>query len=354
MQRIYLDNNATTPLDDDVLKGMLQVLQNSPLNPSSMHFEGVKAKNYIETAREEIAECFNVPVKSIIFTSGGSECMSLLISNIKSRKNVTYTTSQHACVTNAISSIASPSFNRIDKITIEDCNKNHTLIDTIVNSETGQYRDLYLSTPDTEWILDGVQSLGKINLYNTFKQNVGVGFSGHKIHGPQGSGFIINLLNTPLTPLIDGGGQEFGLRNGTQNVAGIVGLAIAVKKAHANFSEYTEHMMQLRDRFEYLLVNSGINIECFSQKRVCNTSCISFLNIDGESLFIALDREGISASLGTACSSGGIEPSQSLLSIGYSYKKALSTLRFSFSRMNTMAEVEESCVKIINIVKRLS
>ncbi|MFN4174779.1 MAG: cysteine desulfurase family protein, partial [Parachlamydiaceae bacterium] len=190
------------------------------------------------------------------------------------------------------------------------------------------------------FVVDGVQWLGKEKM-SLPKNLFGIGFSGHKIHAPPGIGFAI--VKQPMSPSIIGGAQEFGKRGGTENMIGIAALKRAIE-----IMDYPDSAP--RDTFESMLIEK-LPVKINGKNRVATTSNITFANTDGETLLIKLDQAGVAASLGSACSSGAIEPSRVLLSMGLSYKEAKSSLRFSFSRMNTIEEAKRAAKIVIESLK---
>ena len=227
-----------------------------------------------------------------------------------------------------------------------------------VNNETGVKTDIQAIAAiayeaGIPFLVDGVALLGK----ELFSIPLGVSamcFSGHKLHAPQGTGFAFIRSNFKLHPLLTGGEQEFGHRGGTENVLGILSLAKAIEFLQAELPEASRRMLELRDKFENILLQELKNVSINGEgPRVVNTSNLAFSGVDGESLLINLDREGIAASHGSACSSGGLEPSRALLNMGLPLELVRSSIRFSLSRFTTESEILESCRLIIQIIRKL-
>jgi cysteine desulfurase len=362
---IYLDSNATGLLDPRVSQALKEAIDTPLGNPSSPHSFGQAAKGRISEARRNIAAFLKVPQSQVIFTSGGSEgALSLLRGFLKKEQNPHIISSniEHACVYETLEALkgegASVTYlpaglkGAIEPSDLEAAITPRTKLICLmsVNNETGVKADIekiseIAGRNKIPLVVDGVAWLGK-EVISLPRGISAIFFSGHKIHAPQGVGFIVLLSKTHLTPLILGGGQEFGLRGGTQNLLGIIGLGAAVSILQEEQEGFIPKIAAMRDFFENELLRlPGVSVNGLGP-RVCNTTNLAFEGIDGETLLIALDQRGVLASLGSACSSGSIEPSRILLNMGVPMKKARSSLRFSFSRMNTMEEAQKA-VKLI-------
>lgn len=365
---IYLDNNATTPLDKEVLEAMTKEAL-LPLNASSVHSYGAHAKLLLNESRELIANHLGIYPDELIFTSGGTESMNILIKGLYPNQGTILTTSiEHASVYETIldlekggtpvihlpvGSWGAPTLELI---------KNHLkgvslMVFSAVYSETGVKLDLNeIASLAREYkiplIIDGVALLGK-ELFKIPKGITGMGFSAHKLHGPKGVGAFFLSSEATLKPLMKGGHQELGIRPGTEPLEAIIGFAKAVSLAEKTLPEATLYMSNLQKYFEDNLKDKlddiSINGEGF---RICNTSNIAFHGIDGETLLLALDRADIYASLGSACSSGAIEPSRVLINMNLGRERAKASLRFSFSRKTTLEDVEKALFTIITLVKK--
>jgi len=349
MKPIYLDNNGTTPLDPRVIDAMVEELKIGPSNPSSIHALGRAAKNRLFHAREIVANHFRARSEEIVFTSSGTEALNLAILGMPIHGKILSTRIEHAAVYNTLSRTNHPieylpvnASGHIDPSTLEKAMSPDVrlLVLSAVNSETGVKNPLetiakIAQAHRTPLIVDGVALLGK-ELFTIPEGVTAMAFSGHKIHGPKGIGCLFIRKDTPLSAQLTGGGQEKGLRSGTENLAGIMGFAKAIELLDEELPKATDRMARLRDHFESsleaaILVGTG--------PRICNTSCLTFPGIDGESLLIQLDMTGICASMGSACSSGALEPSRVLLEMGLTQLQARSTLRFSLSRFTTEEEI---------------
>jgi cysteine desulfurase len=361
---IYFDNNATTPLDPKVLEAMTQELVAAPHNPSSIHSLGQEAKKVLTKARKTIADFLKVKPSEVLFTSSGTEAMNLLIHGILDNPKVHIIGSKtdHACVYHAllelqkrgseITFLGLPTLSEIKKALRPD---TRLIVLSAVNAETGYKLDLesiakVAKTAHIPLIIDGVALLGK-EPFTIPEGVVGMGFSAHKFHGPQGVGFAFVRSGTKLSPIFYGGGQERRLRSGTENLPGIVGLAKAISLL--NDESYTR-LKALRDVFEAQLKKMLPDIEINSAgERTSNTSNIYFPHVDNESLIIALDMENIAASSTSACASGALEPSRALIAMGFSKEHAKCSVRFSFSRMNTEEEIQKGVEVITKCVEQL-
>lgn len=370
IKRIYLDNNATTPLDPLVIEAMKEELSKGPRNPSSIHFFGQEAKKTLLSSRQTIAKFLNVKPHEIVFTSSGTESLNLLIHGLlpKERRHLITTDLEHPCIYENMKALdaqgipitflspglrGSPS---PEELKAAICSQTGLIILSAVNSETGSKLDLaniaaVAQAADIPLIIDGVALLGK-EPFMIPPGVTGMGFSGHKIHGPKGIGFFFLRSGTKLKPLLLGGNQENGLRSGTENLLGIVGLAQAISILNKNIERYAAYMKELRDFFETTLKKRLPNLKINGTGlRVGNISNLCFPQVDGESLLIQLDMAGIATSHATACSSGSLEISRTLLNMGISKNDAHSSLRFSLSRMNTKKEILKTIETLVTILR---
>ena len=363
-KRIYLDNNATTSVDPLVVDAVTRELSGPPHNPSSIHSFGQEAKKILSQARKTIADFLDVKSSEILFTSSGTESMNLLIRGavIDPQAHIIGSSVDHACVYNALQELQKKGANITflgdpSPLKIKQAIRPTTrlIVLSTVNSETGSKIDIeqiasIAQAAKIPLVLDGVACIGKEPIKIPYGVS-GMGFSAHKFHGPKGVGFIFVRSGFPLSPIIIGGNQERKLRSGTENLPGIVGMATAITLL--NDSVYIQ-LKTLRDLFECKLKKALPSIEINGPlPRVSNTSNIYFPGVDGESLLIGLDMENIATSYASACSSGALEPSRVLLEMGMSKERVSSSLRFSFSRMNTEEEVHEAVEVIAVLVKKI-
>jgi cysteine desulfurase len=365
---IYLDNNATTPILPEVVSAMMEDLDGIPRNPSSVTKWGREGRDKISKARRLIASYFGVQVEEVLFTSGGTESNHLLIQGFyKSRPGVILSTEiEHASALEAIKSLnakidyllvdhaGSPSPSQVAKHLKE---QTSYIFLSIANNETGAMIDLeeiasIAQKAHIPLLLDGVAFLGKGKISPLPEGVAGISFSGHKIHGPKGIGFVIKRKQYKIPPLFRGGHQEKEMRAGTENLAGILGLAKAIELLD---EQYFNSIAYLRDSFENAVRQLIPQIEVNgSGPRVSNVSNLHFPHQDAELLLIKLEELGLLCSLGSACASGTLKPSHVLLGMGYPLQRALSSLRFSFSRLNTEEEVIKAAYLLSSLIRSLN
>lgn len=371
-QKIYLDNNATTSVDPLVIEVILSSLKSCFGNPSSSHSYGKEARNRLQKARDEISKYLQVSSREIIFTSGATEALNLVLKGLLENTTTHVITSnvEHSAVYSTLKSLESESIpisflpvGRHGSVTLENVKKayrpNTSLIVLMaVNNETGVKTDIdsiaaFAKEKGIHFVVDGVALLGKEH----FEIPEGVSamcFSGHKLHAPKGIGFAFIRKSLKSKPLIIGGNQEFGLRGGTENITGIIALQEAIRLLTPDLAASSKRMEKLRDKFEQTLLEQLPNISVNGQgPRIVNTSNICFKGVEGELLMAHLDREGLMVSLGSACASGALEPSRVLLNMGLTTDDASSSIRFSLSRFTTEEEIDQAIQIVINTVHRL-
>lgn len=371
MRHIYLDNNATTKLAKDVLKSMLIDLKGPPSNPSSTHFFGRRASFYLKESRRNIASILKTEEREIIFTSGGSESLNMLILGFPLKKgdHVITTDIEHMALYKPCLELLKRgidiSFLKVSgygALKTEEILKNiksstRLIALSYVNSETGVLTDVeeiakIAKDKNIDFIVDGVAILGKKRF--TIPEGVSsMVFSMHKVHGPKlGCTFIRKGVN--ISPLILGGSQEFDLRAGTENLSAILGAGKAFELIDKNIDRYEKKLIYLRDLLESLLskeLEISINGE---GPRISNTTNICFKGTDAKELLILLDKIGVAASHGSACSSKSLSPSRVLINMGIKDEDALSSIRFSLSRYNKKKEIKRAAKLIIEAVKKLN
>lgn len=363
---IYLDNNATTPIAPLVLKAMLEDLDGIPRNPSSVTKFGREGRSMISLSRRLIAEYFAVRPEEIIFTSGGTESNHLLLLGFhQAYKGPIITTKiEHKSVLEPLAHLNTQvSYIEVDKTGVPSpfavekaLQKGAGLIFlSAVNSETGAILDIHSIADLAKFykvplVLDAVAYLGKARISPIPDGVAAMSFSGHKIHGPKGIGFVIKRKHHKIPPLFRGGHQEKDMRAGTENLPAILGLTKAIELIDPK--DFTK-MASLRDSFEKALFSKNLPIEKnTTQDRICNVSNLYFANTDAEVLLIKLEDLNVIASLGSACSSGTLEPSHVLLNMGYPSTRASSSLRFSLSRLNTQEEIDLAANKLISLLAK--
>lgn len=374
-KRIYLDNNATTKIDPEVKKVISKTLGLCG-NPSSIHHDGIKARNVITEARRSIAKLVNCPPKSIIFTGSGSEADNTALTGtayaLKDKGNHIITSKiEHPALLNTCKFLEAQGF----EVTYLDVDKNglvspddlekaingNTILVSImaVNNETGVIQHVkelcrISHQKGVFFHTDAVQAVGKIKVDMKEWGVDMLSLSAHKIHGPKGVGVLCISEKTQILPLIHGGKQERGLRAGTENTAGIAGAGKASLIALAKLSEY-ENIKILRDKLkkEIIRLVPGAVVNGGGAKRVANTLNITLPELRGESIVIALDQRGISLSSGSACKSGSPEPTHVLLAMGKTEEEAHSALRFSLSRYTTESEINATIKTLAGVLKEM-
>lgn len=372
-EKIYLDSNASTPIDPCVLEAVIDILKNYIGNASSIHHFGQKLQKKRTSARDAVAKYLGVSPKEIFFTSGATEGLNTVIRGFFHNApagHIITSNVEHPCVRCAVELLEQQGcqVTRLDVgafgapvvDAVRQAITPQTRLITLmaVNNETGVKTDIEAIAALAEelgiaFIVDAVALLGKENFIIPPGVSAMV-FSGHKIHGPQGVGAVFARRRFKFHPLLVGGEHEDGRRAGTENLSGIVGFAKAVELLQNKLPEANVFMKNLRDKFEQSLVEElGDVLINGTGPRICNTSNIAFLGVDGEALLAHLDMEGIASSHGSACASGALEPSRVLLNMGISKEIVNASIRFSVSRMTTEQEVERAVQIIVSTVKRL-
>ncbi|MHC4132862.1 MAG: cysteine desulfurase NifS [Planctomycetota bacterium] len=380
MKTIYFDNNATTKVAEEVLEEMKPYFCELYGNPSSMHTFGGQVGVNIRQAREQVAGLLGCEPSEIIFTGCGTEsdntAINGVLSAVPNRRKVITSRIEHPAVLTVCRELENHGYTvvelgvdkqgQLDLKELEDQLDDDTALVTIMyaNNETGVVFPIeeiaeMASDRDIVFHTDAVQAVGKIPL-NMAKSSIDLlSLSGHKLHAPKGIGVLYVRKGTRLSPYMLGGHQEAGRRAGTENVAGIIGLGKACELAANNFDEENNRIKSLRDKLENTIVQSCP--DCFvngdKENRLPNTANISFEYIEGEAILLMLDKYGICASSGSACTSGSLEPSHVLRAMGVPFTAAHGSIRFSLSRYNTEKEVDfviEKMPEIVNKLRELS
>ena len=363
---IYLDNNATTRVDDNVYEAMLPYFKEEYANPSSMYKFATKASNALKDAREQVRAFFNAKSeKEIIFTSCGSESANTAIRGVLNmnpgKKHIITTKVEHPCVLNLYQTLEKQGYkvdyigvNSIGELDLEQLNdainEDTALVSVMyANNETGVINPIEKiseiiksKNPNTKFFVDAVQVAGKIPID---VQALGVdllGISGHKFHAPKGVGALYVNSRTIITPLIIGGHQERGKRAGTENVPYIVGLGKACDIAHDFLKYESTEVKRLRDKLETGILKNIYNARLNTglANRVPNTTNIGFEYIEGELILLHLSDLGICASSGSACTSGSLEPSHVLRAMNVPFTAIHGSIRFSLSKYTTDADID--------------
>ncbi|MCS7242297.1 cysteine desulfurase NifS [Candidatus Caldatribacterium sp.] len=374
---IYLDYNATTPCDPRVIEEMLPFFREIFANPSSLHRPGQEARQAVEKARSSIAHFIGAKEEEIIFTSGGTESNNLAIRGVaqalrKRGTHVVTSTIEHHAVLNVFRALEKEGFSvtylPVDRDGIvhpEELRKAlrpDTILVSIMhaNNETGVIEpiaDLARIAHEGGAVFhtDAVQTVGKVPIdVNALGVDL-LAASAHKFYGPKGVGFLYVRKGTPLAPQILGGRHERGKRAGTENVPGIIGMAKACEIAAQEMEEETQRVGELRDTLEKELEQSipDISVVGRGAPRLYNTSLILVAYVEGESLLLNLDFEGICVSSGSACTSSSLEPSHVLLAHGYSHELAHGSIRFSLGKWTTREEISQVVTVFPRVVEKL-
>lgn len=373
---IYLDNNATTPLLPEVVEAMMPLLTSQFANPSSIHQFGQSVRHRIECARQQVADLIGAEPREIVFTSGGTESINLAIRGALAanprRRHVVSTAVEHSAVLRVLDELEDAGY-RVDRIGVdreggidESAWRSAVTPETALatfqhaNNETGVLTDVpRLANVAAEHgavvHVDAVQTAGKMSLHMADWPVNLLSLSAHKFHGPKGVGALYIRRRTRVAPLVVGGGQERKLRGGTENTAGIVGMGVAAAIARRDSAEVAERVSRMRDAFESDVTTRLPFAEVIGRgaPRIYNTSNIGFEGLAAEAILILLSEHGICASSGSACSSGSLEPSHVLRAMGVEESIAQGAIRFSLSRFNTQAEVDEVLGALPNLLRRL-
>lgn len=373
MTSAYFDHNATTALDSRVLEAMLPWMQVQSGNPTSRHLFGRSARDAIEYARGQVAEACGAYASQVVFTASGTEANNFAIKGIAAAKpklQILTSAIEHPCVTRpslamqqsgwSTQQIAVDANGQINLAALKMQLKTPTGLVSVMlaNNETGVIQDVAAIAEATHTAgafihTDAVQAFGKINL-NFSDLNVdAMTISSHKIHGPQGAAALILDKRVDIQPLLHGGGQEKGLRSGTENVAAIVGFGAACELAKINTNHFAQHTQILCRQLEAGLMQLKVKIFGSSVARLPNTSFFAVDGIEGETLVMALDRKGYAVASGSACSSDSTEPSHVLFAMGVPEDLARGAIRVSFGATNTSAQVDDFIVTLKNEILRL-
>lgn len=373
-QHIFLDNNSTTLIDPSVLDAMLPYMQHQYGNATSRHLFGRAARQALDQAREQVAEACGAHPSQVIFTGSGTEANNFAISgmagNDEKAKQIAVSAIEHPAVTRPafalrengyrVAVIAADHFGKIDPLSLDVALEKPTSLVSVMlaNNETGVIQDIAALAEMAKargalFHTDAVQALGKIPLDFELLGVHAMTVSSHKINGPQGAGALILDKRVDIKPLLHGGGQEKGLRSGTENVAAIVGFGAACAMIKNTLEAHATATRQLRDRLNIGLQNLGATVFGDKATRLANTSFFAFNEIEGETLVMALDRKGFAVASGSACSSDSTEPSHVLMAMGVSPDLARGAVRVSFGANNTSDELNRFLAALQSEVQRL-
>jgi len=375
--QVYLDNAATTKMSRAAIDAMLPYLDGVYGNPSALHSMGQRAKEALEEARQTVAECLGARPEEIYFTSGGSEADNQAILSAgamgarKGKKHIITTAFEHHAVLHTLKKMEKDGFEvtylpvgltgNITAEQVREAIREDTCLVTTMtaNNEIGSVLPIaeigaVCREKKVLFHTDAVQAVGHIEM-NVAAMNIDMlSLSAHKFHGPKGVGVLYARRGVALTNLIEGGAQERGRRAGTENVAGIAGLAAALKEATQHLSENMPKVAALRDKLIKglsAIPHSVLNGD--KEHRLPGNVHFCFEGIEGESLLLLLDEFGVEASSGSACTSGSLDPSHVLLAIGHPHEIAHGSLRLTLSEYTTEEEIDYALSAIPQVVERL-
>ncbi|MDY3040863.1 MAG: cysteine desulfurase family protein [Roseburia inulinivorans] len=379
LTEVYLDNSATTRCSERAKDLMVKVLMEDYGNPSSLHMKGVEAENYIKEAKKKIAKTLKVDEKEILFTSGGTESnntalIGAALANKRAGNHIITTSIEHASVSAVTGYLEELGFRvtylKVDAngiISLEElqeavCEDTILVSMMMVNNEIGAVEPIEeavkiikAKNPNTLVHVDAIQAYGK---YRIFPKKLGIDMisvSGHKIHAPKGTGFLFIKDKTKVKPLIYGGGQQKGMRSGTENVPGVAALGEAAEEIYENFEEKIDHLYQIKQRFvEGVLKIEGVSVNGKTDRD--SAPQIVSVSIDGvrsEVMLHTLEDRKIYVSAGSACSSNKPSVSHTLTNIGLKNNLLDSTIRFSFSVHTTEEEIDYALEVMNEVVPKL-
>ena len=377
MDRIYLDYAATSPVLPEVLDAMLPFFMSCFGNPSGIHENGRETRKALEQARREVAETLGAESREIVFTSGGSESDNLAIEGtafaLREKGNHIITSQiEHHAVLNTCRWLEKQGFRvtylpvdasgLVDPDSVRDAIGNDTVLVSIMtaNNEIGTVEPVseigeICREKGVLFHTDAVQAIGMMNIHAAEINADLISLSAHKFHGPKGTGALYIRKGTKLESLIHGGAQERGLRAGTENVPGIVGMGKAITVAAKEREENQQRIRELRDQMIRIVLERipGSQLNGHPEKRLANNCHFSFAGIESEALLLRLDLAGISVSGGSACTSGSMEPSHVLQAIGLKDEMLKSGIRMTMGRETTREEIEKTAEKMSEIIADL-
>ena len=365
---IYLDNNATTRPDARVLERIARVSANAWGNPGSAHQLGRRARQELETAREQIADALDADPDDVVFTSGATESCNLAIRGLARRPGpIAQLAGDHPASWEAVDELATRGWSRatiplrpdgsLGGVDALPWDALTLLTLPLAHNETGVVFDVddlavRCRRHRVAWHLDATQAVGRVPVSVRSLGMSALSLSGHKLHGPRGVGAVVCGRGVTLRPQQLGGHQEAGRRAGTEAVALAAGLAEAVTLVTSELVERTARMKRLRDRFESAITSqTDARVIAGDSPRLPNTSCLLFPAQEGEPLLVALDLAGVCCSLGSACASGSPEPAPVLLAMGLEAETARRCLRFSLSHETTEDEIDAAVAAIARLVR---
>jgi len=371
----YLDHASTTPTDKRVINAMLPYFDTKYGNASSQHHLGQQAKKGLNQARQELSKMLNCQPEEIIFTSGGSEANNQAISSFRNN-HVISTTIEHHSVEEALKTLKDHTLIKPGKTglikpeSVRKAIKPDTKLVSIIygNNELGTIQPIReigkmiekINEKRTEknqifFHTDAVQAIEYLKTDVKYLHVDLLSLSAHKFYGPKGIGALFAAKEVPLDSIIKGGEQEYGQRAGTENIPGIVGLGQAIKILKTEKTKQIKSISELKQHFETEIASKidNVKVNCQSSSRLPHISSIVFNDAEGESILLALDLQGIAVSTGSACASHSHAPSHVLTAIGLTPEQAQSTVRFSFGKSNTKAEINKTVIELKKVISHL-
>ncbi len=378
MKQIYLDNNATTPVDERVLDAMLPYLKGMYGNPSSVHFSGREAKAAMENAREQVAKFINADPSEIYFTSGGTESDNIALKgaaflNKDKRNHIIVSSIEHHAILESAHYLEKEDF-KVDYLVVDkdgfvspdelkDKITDKTSIVSIMqaNNEVGSIQDIPALSAITKeagavFHTDSVQAVGKIKIDVDELGADMLSISGHKVYGPKGIGVVYIKKGKRITPLFHGGHHEKKRRAGTENIPGIVGIGTALELAESLRESEHHRLDALAEFFIDGVMNAVPNVYMNgprNERRVSSTVNLSFEYIEGESIILSLDMKGIGVASGSACTSGSLSASHVLTAMSVPIELAQGSIRFSMGRFTTKEDLEYTISVLPEIIEKL-
>ena len=380
---VYLDHAGTTPLDPKVLEAMVPYFSQRFGNPSSLHSVGQEARYALDEARERVAGVLNCRPREVVFTAGGTESDNAAIHGVatalhETGNHIVTSSVEHHAVLHTCQYLESQGFEvtylpvdadgMVQPEAVYNAINERTTLVTIMygNNEIGTINPISEIAKAIKkraeelsrtivFHTDAVQAAGYLSLDVASLGVDLLSLSGHKFHGPKGTGVLYIKRGVPYLPLIHGGGQERERRSGTENIPGIIGLSLALEAANSAREATSQHCSALRDQIIESVLERipGSRLNGHATQRLPNNANFSFTGVEGEPILLGLDMAGIAASSGSACSSGSLEPSHVLLALGQSAEIARGSLRITLGRDNTEEEVEYLLGVLVDLVQRL-
>lgn len=377
METVYTDNNATTKVADEVIEEMLPYFGQLYGNPSSMHTFGDQVGKKVVEARQRVADLINADPEEVIFTSCGTEsdnsAVYAAIQAFPEKKHIITSNVEHPAINNLYKYLEKKEGYKVTFVPVDEkglldldllyasMSENTALVSLMwANNETGvlfPIEDIAKKTREKGILFhtDAVQAAGKVEI-DVKKTGVDMlSMSGHKIHAPKGIGVLYVKKGFKFSPFLIGGHQEKGRRGGTENTVSIIGMGKACQLARENLSIMNTQVRELRDYLQTQLLEKipGTSVNGDIERRLPNTLSIGFDAVEGESILLMLDREGICASSGSACTSGSLDPSHVLMAMKVPFKSAHGSIRFSLSHYNTKQEMDHIVATMVPTIERL-